>query len=132
MVRRIGLFVFTIAAIVSVATVKSQAQSMLTHHMREVTRSGEVRPVGHLPSEQIMHLDLVLPLRDQAGLDRFLSEVYDPTSSSYRHYLTPTEFTARFGPTQQDYDAVVRFAQSHGLSVTGGTRDGMEDRKSVV
>ena len=126
MVRRIGLFVLTIAAIVSVATVKSQAQSVLTHHMREVTRSGEVRPVGHLPSEQIMHLDIVLPLRDQAGLDRFLSEVYDPTSSSYRHYLTPTEFTARFGPTQQDYDAVVRFAQSHGLSVTGGTRDGME------
>ena len=126
MVRRIGLFVLTVAAIVSVATVKSQAQSMLTHHMREATRSGEVRPIGQLPAEQVMHLDLVLPLRDQAGLDRFLSEVYDPTSSSYRHYLIPTEFTARFGPTQQDYNAVVRFAQSHGLTVTGGTRDGME------
>ena len=126
MVRRIGLFVLTIAAIVSVATVKSQAQSMLTHHMREATRSGEARPIGHLPAEQVMHLDLVLPLRDQAGLDRFLSEVYDPTSSSYRHYLTPTEFTERFGPTQESYNAVVRFAQTHGLTVTGGTRDGME------
>jgi subtilase family serine protease len=126
MVRRIGLFVLTVAAIVSVATVKSQAQSMLTHHMREVTRSGEARPIGQLPSTQIMHLDLVLPLRDPAGLDRFLSEIYDPTSSSYRHYLTPTEFTERFGPTQKDYAAVVSFARSHGLAITGGTRDGME------
>jgi kumamolisin len=126
MVRRIGLFVLTVAAIVSVATVKSQAQSMLTHHMREVTRSGEARPIGQLPSTQIMHLDLVLPPRDPAGLDRFLSEIYDPTSSSYRHYLTPTEFTERFGPTQKDYAAVVSFARSHGLAITGGTRDGME------
>jgi kumamolisin len=106
--------------------INSHAQSMLTHHMREVTRSGAVRSIGQLPSNQIMQLDLVLPLRDPAGLDRFLSDIYDPTSSSYRHYLTPAEFTERFGPTQQDYSTVVRFAQSHGLTVTGGTRDGME------
>ena len=73
-----------------------------------------------------MSLDLVLPLRDPAGLQNFLSDLYDPASPSYRHYLTVPEFTARFGPTQQDYDAVVAFAKASGLTVTGGTRDGME------
>jgi len=73
-----------------------------------------------------MQLDLVLPLRDSAGLDSFLSELYDPSSPSYRHFLTPAEFTARFGPTQADYDAVVNFAKTNGLEVVGGSRDGME------
>jgi kumamolisin len=36
------------------------------------------------------------------------------------------KFTERFGPTQQDYDAVVRFAKANGFAVVGGTRDGMD------
>ena len=62
----------------------------------------------------------------QAGLEDFLAEVYNPRSSSYRHFLTVPEFTERFGPTQADYDAVIKYAKSNGLTVTGGTRDGME------
>jgi len=73
-----------------------------------------------------MDLDLVLPLRDPAGLDALLSDLYDPRNPSYRQFLTVEQFTARFGPTQADYDAVVEFAKAHGLKVTGGSRDGME------
>jgi len=43
-----------------------------------------------------------------------------------RHFLTVPEFTERFGPTQADYDAVVRFAKANGFTVTGGSRDGMD------
>jgi kumamolisin len=74
----------------------------------------------------VLQLDLVLPVRDPAGLKRFLSDVYDPQSPSYRHYVTPAQFTARFGPTQAQYDEVVNFAKSNGLQVVGGSRDGME------
>ena len=126
MIRKIGFSLFTIALIVSLCGLNATAQSVLTHHMREVTRSGEAKPVGRLPSNQIMKLDLVLPIRDQAGLDRFLEDLYNPSSPVYRHYLTPSEFTLRFGPTQKDYDAVIAFAKANGLTVTGGTRDGME------
>ena len=73
-----------------------------------------------------MRLDIVLPLRDQAGLDSFLKEVYDPTSPIYRHFLTVPEFTERFGPTQEDYDAAVAFAKGRGFKVVGGSRDGMD------
>ena len=125
MVRKIGRFLLTIAVLMSVMTVNSHAQSMLTHHVREVTRTGEAQSLGRLPSDRIMSLDIVLALRDQAGLDSFLKELYDPASPSYRHFLTVPEFTARFGPTQQDYDAVVRFAKANGFEVVGGTRDGM-------
>jgi kumamolisin len=83
-------------------------------------------PVGRLPQNQVLQLDLVLPLRDPAGLNRFLSDVYNPHSPTYRHFVTPAQFTARFGPTQEQYDEVVNFAKSNGLKVVGGSRDGME------
>jgi len=126
MVRRIGLFLLTVAALISVVATNSQAQSMMTRHMREVTRSGEAKSMGQLAPDRVMNLDIVLPLRDQAGLNSFLKELYDPASVSYRHFLTVAEFTERFGPTQQDYDAVVRFAKANGFAVVGGSRDGMD------
>ena len=63
-------------------------------------------------------LAIGLPLRNQTALDKFLAAVSDPTSPQYHHYLTPAQFTEQFGPTEQDYETVVRFAQSHGLTVT--------------
>jgi kumamolisin len=122
----VGVFALTIAAIVSAGTMDGRAQSLMTRHVREVTLNGQAQPIGRLPATQIMQLDIVLPLRDQAGLDSFLSELSDPASPSYRHYLTVPEFTERFGPTQQNYDAVLDFARANGLAVVGGTRDGMD------
>jgi subtilase family serine protease len=124
--QRPGILSLMTIAFVSVMTLSVQAQSVLTRHMREVVRDGTVQSTGHLASTQMMNLDLVLPLGDEAGLQIFLGELYDPSSASYHHYVTPAEFTARFGPSQEQYDAVVQFAQLHGLTVTGGSRDGME------
>ena len=70
--------------------------------------------------------DVVLPLRDQAGLDAFVADVTNPSSPNFRHYITPAEFTARFGPTQNDYDTVVQYLVRNGFSVVGGSRDGMD------
>ena len=104
----------------------AQGQSMMTRHTRLEVTSGQAKFVNRMPGTQVLRLDIVLPLRDQAGLDSFLKEVYDPTSPIYRHFLTVPEFTARFGPTQEDYDAVVAFAKSRGFNVVGGSRDGMD------
>jgi subtilase family serine protease len=125
-IRRLTVFLLTIVAMVSGATVVSQAQSLLTRHVREVVLNGQAKSVGHLPATQSMRFDIVLPVSDQAGLDSFLKEAYDPTSPFYRHFLTPQDFTARFGPSQQDYDAVVRFATANGFKVVGGSRDSMD------
>ena len=113
-------------AILSIATAVCQSQSVMTHHVRDLVRSGNAQATGRLPSNQVLQLDLVLPLRDPAGLKSFLKEVYDPTSPSYRQFVTPAEFTARFGPTQEDYDSVLRFAKTYGFTVVGGSRDGMD------
>jgi len=73
--------------------------------MREEVRSGIAPMVGQLPAQQLMSLDIVLPLRDAAGLQTLLGELYNPASPSFHKFLTVSQFTARFGPTQEDYDS---------------------------
>ncbi|MGA7156834.1 MAG: S53 family serine peptidase [Acidobacteriaceae bacterium] len=107
-------------------SLKVQAQSMMTHHVRDAVQSGEAQRVGRLDSSAMMNLNLVLPLGDPTGLEVFLGEVYDPSSSLYHKFLTPQQFTAEFGPSQAQYDAVVQFAVTNGFTVTGGSRDGMD------
>jgi uncharacterized repeat protein (TIGR03803 family) len=65
-----------------------------------------------------MDLVLGLPVRDQAALSTLIEQLYDPNSVNYHQYLTPEQFAERFGPTEQDYQAVIRFARMHGLTVT--------------
>jgi kumamolisin len=125
-IRNLGRIVVTTAAIVSAMTVAGVAQSILTHHVRDAVRDGSAAPVGRLSQNQTLQLDLVLPLRDPAGLRSFLSEIYNPKSANYHQFVTPKEFTAKFGPTQAQYDAVLAFARENGLQVVGGSRDGMD------
>jgi subtilase family serine protease len=115
-----------IAAIASGEVVHAQSRSELPSHVWDIIQSGDAQAIGKLPAERMMDLDLVLPLRDPAGLDSFLSKLFDTASASYGKFLTVEQFTAQFGPTQADYDAVVAFAVAHGFQVTGGSRDGME------
>ena len=50
-------------------------------------------------------------------LTNLLADVYNPASPNFHHYLTPDQFTASFGPSQEDYQKVIDFAKSHGLVV---------------
>ena len=125
-VRRSGWVSLALLATALSVTPKAYAQYVSTRHVRDAVRNGAAQPIGRLSEKQVMNLDVVLPLRDDAALKTFLEDLSNPHSSSYRHFLTVAEFTERFGPSQADYDAVVRFAKANGFAVVGGTRDGME------
>jgi kumamolisin len=81
--------------------------------------------MAKVPGNQVMTLNIVLPLRDKAGLERFLKALYDPASPSYRQFVNVPQFTDRFGPSSNDYEAVLTFARKHKFSVIGGSHDGM-------
>jgi subtilase family serine protease len=126
MSRRLIVFLLTFVAIMSSVNLVQAQQTLPTRHVREAVRTGEAQSAGRLPAAQTMRFDIVLPLRHQPELQNFLQELYEPTSSSYRHFLTPQEFTARFGPSQEDFDALVHFAKANGFTVVGGSRDAMD------
>jgi subtilase family serine protease len=124
--RKLSILLLSVAAFSSAGVIEGRAQTLMTRHVREATLNGQAKVVGRVPATQVMQLDVVLPLRDPVGLDSFLADLYSSTVPNYRPFLTPAEFTGKFGPTQSDYDAVLRYVQEHGLAVVGGSRDGME------
>jgi subtilase family serine protease len=127
MIQRLSIFLLTLAAMVTGANLVSQAAPLplMTRHTRDAVISSEAKSVGHLPATQTMHLNIMLALRHAPELENFLQEVYDPSSSSCRHFLTVEEFTARFGPSQDDYEAAVAFAKANGFKVLGTSRNRM-------
>ncbi|MGA8028641.1 MAG: S53 family peptidase [Bryobacteraceae bacterium] len=90
----------------------------LHNHVRAVVSSGEAAPVGFLPATQRMNLAIMLPLRNQTELTSLLARLNDPSSPVYRRFLTVSQFTEEFGPTVQDYQAVINFAKANGFTVT--------------
>src|SRR5271170_3872805 len=107
---------------------QAQPQPLLTRHVRDEVANGRAQFVGQLPATQTMRFDIVLPLRDRAGLENFLQEVQDPASPSHHQFLTPQEFTARFGPSQVDWDALVAFATASGFEIISGNLEGRDLR----
>ena len=93
----------------------NQRQS-LSGHVPEIV--AKFRPVGRLEGSARLKLAIGLAPRDEAGLDTFIQQLYDPASPTYRHYLSPGQFTERFAPTAQDYQAVIDYAKASGLNVT--------------
>ena len=92
------------------------ARKILPGHV--VPATTRLTPIGQLPATNELHLAIGVPLRDPAGLDKFLAEVYAPASPNYRKFLTPEEFAARFSVTEGDYAVVKNFARTNGFVIT--------------
>lgn len=88
----------------------------LSGHVPEVV--SRLTSTGRLPLTNELRLAIGLSLRNREALTNLLEQIYDPASPNYHHYLTPAEFTANFGPTETDYQALVTFAKANGLTVT--------------
>jgi kumamolisin len=115
-----GLYVVLCSAtLLSFMQTPAQAQSMPTRHVRQEVMSGEASFLNRLPATQSLRLNIALPLRNEAELDDLLQNLFDPQSPSFHQFLSVQEFSERFGPTEGDYAAVVRFAEQNGLAITG-------------
>jgi xanthomonalisin len=98
-----------------------QRLAMLARHLPPPVAENRATMMGAMKSEQRLRLGLHLPLRNQAGLAQLLRDLYDPHSAQFHRYLSVAEFTDRFGPTLDEYNAVVAWATAHGLNVTAQT-----------
>jgi hypothetical protein len=117
--RKVSWVALVLFQLASVATLSSFAQSnqrvALPGHVPAAVR--RMRPQATLPGDAKLDLALGLPLRNRAELTQLLRELQDPYSPGYHHYLTPQEFAARFGPTEEQYQQVVAFARKSGFAI---------------
>jgi Pro-kumamolisin, activation domain/Bacterial Ig-like domain (group 3) len=76
--------------------------------------------IGVAPPDQPLRRMLLVLKRSpeqQFALTKLLDDQQDKASSNYHKWLTPDEFGAKFGPADQDIQAVTGWLQSHGLQV---------------
>lgn len=110
-------FAVVASAAIVLITPSATAQQILHGHVPQAVARLHLRPIGRLPETNRLNLTIGLPLRNREMLTNLLQQLYDPASANYHHYLTPQQFTERFGPTEQDYQTVVNFAKTNGLEV---------------
>src|ERR1035441_8354381 len=72
-----------------------------------LTRTGRDlgRAAADLPMERIQ-MQLTSSPEQQAALEQLLADQHDAASPHFQEWLTPEQFGERFGPAQQDIDAV--------------------------
>lgn len=112
---KIGLGMLALAGMVWPS--RGDAAGMKTLHGHVPAIVSKLAPISSVPATNTLHLAIGLPLRNQDRLNTLLKEVSDPASPNYRHYLSTEEFTAQFGPTKEDTQAVIQFAEANGLTV---------------
>ena len=108
---------FTALFVSSAPLARSADRQVLQGHVPAAV--AESRLVGHLPATTRMNLGIGLPLRNQDQLQVLLREIADPGSPSYRQYLTSAQFAQRFGPSEEDYQALAAYFQAQGFSIAG-------------
>ena len=115
-VQRFWIAVLAFCVCVQASTATTEKRVLQGHIPSAAARS---RALDRLSGSSRLQLAIGVSLRNQPGLTGLLQDIYDPASANDRQYLTPTQFAARFGPSEEDYQAVAAFAEGHGLTVTG-------------
>lgn len=81
-------------------------------------KQGVASVVAAMPPATVLHFGILLQPSNQTELVRFIHNLSDPANANFRRFLTPDQFRQQFGPPDADYQAVMAFAESHGLTVT--------------
>jgi subtilase family serine protease len=74
--------------------------------------------VGHAKAADKVGFRLYLGWRGGNAAEALARAVSDPKSASYRQFLTPAQFRARFAPSQSDVAAVQNWLKGSGLRIS--------------
>ncbi|MCQ8242353.1 S53 family peptidase [Rhizosaccharibacter radicis] len=81
-----------------------------------------LHPIGAPPPNETVEFDVILPLKNAAGLDTLIGQQQDPSSPQFHRWITPSQFAQRFGPDNGTILQAVAALQSAGLTVTVQSR----------
>lgn len=74
-------------------------------------------PSGRIDPGRMLTMAINFKLRDHQSLNRLLSEQQDPSSPNYHRWLTPQEFSARFGPDPARFKTVRDWLAAQGFEI---------------
>jgi subtilase family serine protease len=80
------------------------------------------QPIAAPSSLTSLDLSIQFLPRNQAALNALLDAQQDPNSPQYHRWLTPEQYSERFGPTETDFAAVSNWLSTSGFHISGGSR----------
>ncbi len=116
-----ALATFAGSAIVSIAAPASAAHLSSAPVSRLITSAvvrHDLRDLGVAPAATKVNITVALNYRNAAELTRLVDLQGTPGSPLFRHYLTPAQFAAEFGPTPASYGRVAQSLTAAGFRVT--------------
>ena len=78
--------------------------------------SSAVKTLGPVEPTTQIEVSIWLKPHNQEDLDFVASDLYDPKSANYRHWLTPAQFASRYAPTAVEAQTVRDFFTANGLT----------------
>lgn len=95
---------------------ETQLVTLAGNTRKEMTFANDRGAVAdHLVLE--MYLQLNRAPKVQQDMDDLVNQLHDPKSAQYHKWLTVDEIATRFGPADEDIQAVTRWLGSHGFTV---------------
>lgn len=137
----------TIAVLVALALLlafgsRLTTTALLGNTPNALTHSQLILSSPQAQTPETMHVVVGFKLRNEGELDTLLLLQSDVNSPMFRQDLAPGEGTSRYWPSEDDYQSVVKYLGSHGLTVTthsnrmlisvDGTRKQMEAAFNVT
>jgi uncharacterized repeat protein (TIGR01451 family) len=111
-------FLSALAAVFGPERAVAAGSQLIKGHVPAVVQRMNLQTTGELPATNRLNLAIGLPLRNGRDLTNFLEQLYDPASPNYRKFITPSQFSERFGPSQKDYNKLKDFLTAQGVTVT--------------
>jgi len=112
-----GLVACSLWLLLFTSPARAAERQILRGHVPAAVEALNLQPKGQLAATNHLQLAIGLPLRNREALASLLAQIYDPASPQYHRYLAPEQFAERFGPAEEDYQAVIAFAEAQGLKV---------------
>ncbi len=116
----IGLSVLSVALI---ARAKQDSPYVLTN--QTVPLVSRAHLLGAASAQQQLGLSIGLQLRNRQELQALLSDLSNPHSLAYHHFLTPQQFVEEFGPTVGQQQQVINYLRQQGFSITHVSSNGL-------
>jgi len=91
-------------------------QTIANNTPKFVTTGKNMGPVAPTSTIQV---SVWLNVHNRGELDSVAADLYNPKSPNYRHWLTKSDFVAKFAPTAEEAKTVQDFLTANGLSVVG-------------
>jgi uncharacterized protein (TIGR03437 family) len=130
--RRVVFFSLFLCASLAPLSAQRDRIAARIDDSRTVVLSGRVHPKARAENDsgpvessfQVPGITLLLKpsASQQSDLQQLLRQQQDPSSPSYRQWLTPEQYADRFGPSASDVAKITDWLQSQGFVVTNTAR----------